>query len=135
MNVNTLFKIKRLLLIMPAVTKNYGFSIQKARSGSKEDDAVRGDGRLDFPGKRAKYCSYTLTGKIIAQSTIQTAKGKGSAPLELKTFQNCLEQLISNSFNVTVVATDRNKQLSKWLRKERPEIKHRYDSWYFLKNI
>ena len=68
------------------------------------DQVILGDGRFDSPGKSAKYCAYTCmsptTKKIIATSTIQTTKGKGSAPLELKGFQNCLDELTDNNYPV-----------------------------------
>ena len=61
--------------------------------------------------------------------------GKGSAPLELIGFKNCLKQLEDESFNVETIATDRNKQLAKWVREERPKVKHRFDPWHFVKNV
>ena len=98
-----------------------------------------GDGRFDSPGKAAKYCTYTCqspsTKKIVATNTIQTDKGKGSSPLEMGAFQNCLQDLDSVGFVVNTVATDRNKQVAKWIRTERPEIVHKYDPWHFSKNI
>ena len=68
-------------------------------------------------------------------NTIQTVKGKGSSPLELRAFQNCLQDLDSVGFVVNTVATDRNKQVAKWIRTERPEIVHKYYPWHFSKNI
>lgn len=137
-NQNTFYKIQRNLVI-PSINKLYEQSITAAREESHSDTVVIGDGRFDSPGKCAKYCTYSLqsptTKKIIATSTVQTSKGKGSSPLELVGFKECLEQLERNDFTVSTIATDRNKQLSKWLREQRPGINHRYDPWHFAKNI
>lgn len=100
---------------------------------------ILGEGRFDSPGKSAKYCTYTcqspVTKKIIATSTIQTSKGKGSAPLELQGFMNCLHDLESNGFAFKSIATDRNSQIAKWLRENRSSIQHCFDCWHFSKNI
>ena len=138
-NSNTFYKIQRTLVI-PAIHSLYDSCIETAREEARnKDKVVLGDGRFDSPGKSAKYCTYSCqspsTKKIIATSTIQTISGKGSAPLELVGFINCLKQLSDNSFSVDTIATDRNKQLAKWLRDERPDIKHCYDPWHFVKNI
>lgn len=73
--------------------------------------------------------------KIIATSTIQVSKGKGSAPLELQGFKNCLAELEEDGYKVNTVATDRNRQLAKWLRVERNDISHKFVPWHFAKNI
>ena len=87
---------------------------------------ILGEGRFDSPGKSAKYCTYTcqspVTKKIIATSTIQTSKGKSSAPLELQGFMNCLHDLESNGFAFKSIATDRNSQIAKWLRENQYNI-------------
>ena len=58
--------------------------------------------------------------------------GKGSGPLEMQAFKNCLFDLEENAFPVDTIATDRNKQVAKWIRLERPSIKHKYDPWHFV---
>jgi len=80
-------------------------------------------------------CQSPSSKKVVATSTIQCEKGRGSSPLEVKGFINCLEQFDKDSFPISTVATDRNRQLAKWLREERPEIEHTYDLWHFSKNI
>lgn len=139
MNENTFYKIQRNLVI-PSINKLYYKSISTAREEARHsDDVIIGDGRFDSPGKCAKYCTYSCqspsTNKIVATATLQTVKGKGSSPLEMQGFKDCLNQLDGDDFKVTTVATDRNKQIAKWLREERPEIIHRYDPWHFSKNI
>ena len=62
-------------------------------------------------------------------------RGKGSVPLELKGIQNCLHELEKENYSIEILTTDRNRQLAKWLREERPEITHQFDPWHFAKNI
>ena len=93
---------------------------------SKNDLVILGDGRFDSPGKSAKYCTYT-----IATTTIQTSKGKGSSPLELEGFKSCLHELESYDFRLKSIATDRNAQITKWLRENRVSIEHCFDCWHF----
>lgn len=141
-NSNTFYNIQRTLVI-PAVKEKFDICIKVAREEAKlsgaDSKVILGDGRFDSPGKSAKYCTYTCqsasTKKIISTSTIQTSKGKGSAPLELQGFRNCLEDLESDSFDLSAVATDRNRQLVKWLRENRSAINHCFDPWHFSKNI
>lgn len=138
-NSNTFYNIQRTLII-PMVNKQFNKDIEIARAEAKTVDPVLlGDGRFDSPGKSAKYCTYTcqspFTKKIIASSTVQTLKGKGSSPLELTSFKNCLDDLEADGFEISVVATDRNRQLAKWLRDEKPSVKHKFDPWHFSKNI
>ena len=87
----------------------------------------------------AKYCTYSIqstkTKKIISTSTIRTKKEKGSAPLETEGFKDCLSQLETDNINVQKISTDRNKQIAKWLRENRPNLNHRFDPWHFSKNI
>ena len=139
MNQTSFYNIQRTLVV-PVINKHFSDNIAQAREESRgKDEAILGDGRFDSPGKCAKYCTYTCispsTKKIIASTTIQTIKGKGSAPLELAAFKICLDDLSNDNYQVSVVATDRNRQLAKWLRTEIPTIKHKYDPWHFVKNI
>ena len=139
-NKETFYRVQRVLVI-PAINQVFKETIQEARSEIKDKNSlsIMGDGRFDSLGKSAKYCTYTCqtpdTKKIIAVSTLQTSKGKGSAPLELEGFKNCLTELERGGYNIVKVATDRNMQLAKWLRENRALIKRIYDTWHFAKNI
>ena len=53
--------------------------------------------------------------------------------MELEGFKECLAQLDNDVYTVNTVATDRNKQLAKRLREQRPSMKHQYDPWHFAK--
>ena len=137
-NRNSFFQVQRNLVV-PAINHVYRDEIDEAQREVKEEGSVVGDGRFDSPGKSAKYCTYSFqsvkTRKIISSSTVQTKSGKGSAPLEMEGFINCLADLKDKNIPVDKITTDRNKQIAKWLRENRKNIKHRYDPWHFAKNI
>ena len=86
-----------------------------------------------------KYCTYSLqspiTKNFFASVTLQKDSGKGSASLELKRLQECLQDLSNVGCTINVIATDRNRQIAKWIRKELPEVAHKFDLWHFVKNI
>ena len=98
-----------------------------------------GDARFDSPGKCGKYCTYSLqlpiTKKIIASITLQRDSGRGSASFELKGQQERLQDLSNVGYTINVIATDRNRQIAKWIREEIPEVAHKFDPWHFVKNI
>ena len=126
-NHTTYYNIQRNLLL-PVIEKTYQKSVSNAREEVQDSTGtVLGDGRFDSPGKSAKYCSYSCqdpkTKKILVTKTVQTTKGKGSSPLELKGFQQCVEELEKLKFNLTAIATDRNKQIAKWIRENRKLLK------------
>ena len=138
-NNSTFYQIQRNLII-PAINKLYDENIRQARAEIREPNCrVIGDGRFDSPGKSAKYCTYSIqsvkSNKIIASSTLQTEKGKESTPLELAGFINCLRYLTVDKIHVKTITTDRNKQVAKWLRENKPTIDHKYDPWHFSKNV
>ena len=102
-NNNTFYQIQRNLII-PAINKLYNQKIAEARAEIKTENCrVKGDGRYDSRGKCAKYCTYSFqsveSNKIIASTTLQTENGKGSAPLEMKGFINCLSDLVANNIH------------------------------------
>ena len=76
-----------------------------------------------------------ITKKIIASVTLQKDSGKGSASPELKRLQECLQDLSNVGYTINVIATDKNRQIAKWIREELPEIAHKFDPWHFVKNI
>lgn len=138
-NPSTFYKIQQTL-VLPTITKQFNEEIQKARDEVKalqDKCVVLGDGRFDSPDKSAKYCTYSMqspfTKKVVAASTVQTTKGKGSAPLELDSFKKCLTELEVCGFNIESIATDRNKQIAKWIRINRIKINHGYDTGISLR--
>ena len=71
--------------------------------------------------------------KNIASVTPQ--KGSGKVALELKGLQECLQDLSKVGYTINVIATDRNRQIAKWIREELPDVAHKFDLWHFVKNI
>ena len=83
---------------MAAVHEQYAIDIEQARKEAQDTNkVVLGDARFDSPSKCAKNCTYSLqlpiTKKIVASVTLQKDSGKGSASLELKGLQECLQDL------------------------------------------
>ena len=82
------------------------------------------------------YCSITVYKKILATSTIPTVEEKDASPLRLKELQSYINELNNDGeYLIEVVATYRNKQMTKWLREKCLNINHQHDSWNFFKTI
>ena len=45
----------------------------------------------------------------------------------------CMNFLRESKLEVDVLATDRHKQINKWLQKNTPKVKHYYDIWLVAK--
>ena len=100
-----------------------------------------GDARFDSPSKCVKYCTYSLqspiTKEFFASVTLQRKRisVKGSASLELKGLQECLQDLSNVGYTINVIATGRNRQIAKWINEKLTEVAHKFDPWHFVKNI
>ena len=74
--------------------------------------------------------------KILATSTVPTVEEKDASPLRLKELQSYINELNNDGeYLIEVVATYRNKQMTKWLREKCLNINHQHDSWSFFKTI
>ena len=94
-NLTTYYKIQRSL-VLQAIHEHYAINIEQAwKEVQDTNKVVLGDACFDSPGKCAKYCTYFLqspiTKKIIAHITLQKDSDKGSASLEFKGLQECLQ--------------------------------------------
>ena len=58
-----------------------------------------------------------------------------SSRMELDRLKHNLERLDENGISVTSLTTDRHKQVRKFLRKERKDIRHQFDIWHVSKNL
>ena len=139
LNQTTYYKIQRSPVV-PTIHEHYAINIEQARKEVQDTNKiVLVDSHFDSPGKYAKYCTYSLqlpiTKKIIASVTLQKDSGKGSALSELKRLQECLQDLPNVGCTITVIATDRNREIAKWIRQELSENAHKFDPWHFVKNI
>ena len=138
-NQTTYYKIQ-YSVVVPTIHEHYAINIGQAwKEAQDTNKVVLGDVRFDSPGKCAKYCTYPLQSPItkifFASVTLQKDSGKGSASLELKGLQECLQDLSNVGCTINVIATDRNRQIAKWIREELPEVAHKFDLWHFVKNI
>ena len=103
------------------------------------DVVIGGDGRRDSMGHSAKYGSYTAmnleTNEILNVEIVQSNQVKSSNHMELKGLQETLTVLDQFKIKIKSLVTDRHKQIAKWLRDHRPDIKHFFDCWHIAKSI
>ena len=103
------------------------------------DIVIGGDGRCGSMDHSAKYGSYTAmspeTNKILNVEIDQSSQVKSSNHMELKSLQETLTVLDQFKIKIKSLVTDRHKQIAKWLRDHRPDIKHFFDCWHIVKRI
>ena len=58
---------------------------------------------------------------------------KSSNHMEKEGLRRALVFLAANSMEVSMLITDRHKQINKFLNTKYPEIEHRYDVWHVSK--
>ena len=59
----------------------------------------------------------------------------GSANMEKEGFIRAMRITEDYELPVEILVTDRHKQLTKWIRENLPDIKHRYDVWHVAKSM
>ena len=59
----------------------------------------------------------------------------GSTHMEKEGFIRGLEIFNQYELPIAMIVTDRHKQLSKWIRENLLEVKHRYDVWHVAKSM
>ncbi|XP_077561432.1 uncharacterized protein LOC144177721 isoform X2 [Haemaphysalis longicornis] len=103
---------------------------------------LAGDGRCDSPGHSAKYCTYVLyagqIGRILHCEHVtvhQSPAVPNSAAMEKEGLINSLEALERQGVNIRSLTTDRHPAIRSFCRKERPTIKHYFDTWHISKGI
>ncbi|XP_051977582.1 uncharacterized protein LOC127639555 [Xyrauchen texanus] len=96
-----------------------------------------GDMRADSPGHCAKYGSYTMMNlednKMVDIQLIQSNEVGASPRMESKGFLRSLQFLESAGLRVGAIVTDRHPSIQKYLREQRPEIQHYFDTWHVSK--
>ena len=111
-----------------------------ALSGMDGDLILSGDCRSDSPGHCAKYGSYSVmeqrTNKVL---DIQLVQSNDEVPnsnwCELEGLKRSLRHIENNNLAVDTLITDRHRQNAKWMRENKPNIKHFFDTWHLSKNI
>lgn len=116
---------------------------------------VAGDGRADSPGHSAKYGAYSMIEQTcnkvvdlswfryvdyhcvlatcINSTFFQSNEEEGSYHTEKERLMRVIQSLQQHQLPISVLVTDRHKQINKWLRETRPDIQHYYDIWHVAK--
>uniref|UniRef100_A0A8C1U4M5 Uncharacterized protein n=1 Tax=Cyprinus carpio TaxID=7962 RepID=A0A8C1U4M5_CYPCA len=98
-----------------------------------------GDMRADSPGHCAKYGSYTMMNlednKVVDIQLIQSNEVGASPRMEREGFLRSLQFLESAGLRVGAIVTDRHPSIQKYLREQRPDIKHYFDTWHVSKGL
>ncbi|XP_029936759.1 uncharacterized protein LOC115379929 [Myripristis murdjan] len=106
---------------------------------SQEEEVILGgDMRADSPGHSAKYGSYTMmdmqSGNIVDIQLVQSSEVGGSTHME-KGLIRSLNLLENSGVKISSIISDRHLQIQKFLREQKPEIKHFYDVWHVAKGL
>ena len=58
---------------------------------------------------------------------------KNSNAMELEGFKRSIKNFEKNGIQITELVTDRHLQIQKYVREDKPHIKHYYDGWHVVK--
>ena len=101
--------------------------------------SISGDAHCDSPGYSAKYSTYSImdivSNQIIHFYVTHVGTVENSSRMEKAGLIDVLDKVKSLGVTVSLLTTDRHPQVSKYMRKERKDVKHQYDIWHFTKNI
>ncbi|KAM4726695.1 uncharacterized protein FYW61_012459 isoform 2-T4 [Anableps anableps] len=138
-SLKTYFNLQRCYLI-PAIQRVWNIK-QQAMIMKKKGTALRlgGDARCSSPGHTTKYGSYCLmdmnTGEVLTTHIVECNGVQGRATVELEGLKQGICILEQHGLIVTELITDRHAQVCKWLKTEKPNIKHWFDVWHVSKSI
>ena len=59
----------------------------------------------------------------------------GSYHMEKEGLHRVIDFLTEKGLEISVLVTDRHKQINKWIRETHPHIKYYYDIWHVAKGI
>ena len=100
---------------------------------------LSGDARCDSPGYSATYSTYslmdTVTNQVVHFHVTHVAQAGNSVKMEKNGLITLLDKVEPLGVLIRSLTTDRHPGVAKYLREERPDIKHQYDIWHFTKNI
>ena len=100
---------------------------------------LSGECRSDSPEHCAKYGSYSVieqrTNKVLDMQLVQSNGVPNSNWCKLEGLKSSLRHIENNNLVVDTLITDRHIQNSKWMRENKPNIKHFFDTWHLSKNI
>ncbi|XP_077306296.1 uncharacterized protein LOC143925711 [Lithobates pipiens] len=72
---------------------------------------------------------------IIDFETVQVSQTTSSVAMEKMAFQNCLDRIIEEKYDVQILGTDRHVGIKKKMREEYSHICHQYDLWHYVKSL
>ena len=137
----TYFSIQKSYLF-PAVNRIYQTHRQLRLSHHIDNQHsldLIGDGRCDSPGYNAKYGTYTVMNidgnEIIDFRVVHKGQVANSSLMEKEGLKIVLARLQDSGVIKKSLATDRHKQIRKYMREEHQEIKHQFDVWHVTKSI
>ena len=55
--------------------------------------------------------------------------------MEKEGLHRVIDFLTEKGLEISVLVTDRHKQINKWIRETHPHIKHYYDIWHVAKGM
>ncbi|XP_018114621.1 uncharacterized protein LOC108714696 [Xenopus laevis] len=90
-------------------------------------------------GHSNKYCVYSMMD--VMSKKIVSFKMKPFGPettleeTEKLTFQNCVDQLISDKLDIKIIATDQHTGIRKLMEIKYPHIEHQLDVWQLCKSL
>ena len=136
----TFSKIQKKYLF-PAIHRVYTINMQLIIDNAAEKKGINllGDRRCNSPGCNAKYSTYRVldksSGLILDFSISHVRIARNSAWMELDGLKQILERLKEHGIPISSLTTDQHKQVRRYMRKEKCEIKHQLDVWHVAKKI
>ena len=67
------------------------------------------------------------------QRTLQSNEVGGSYYMEKEGLHRSITFLHNRGLSISVLVTDRHKQINKWIRETHPKVKHFFDVWHVVK--
>ena len=118
--------------IFPAVHsvfKHYqNLVVTRSKESLSSGVDIVGDGRCDSPGFSAKYGTYIVmdgnTNEILHFYVIHREIAGNSGRMEKEAMIKCLDKLDEFDIKINSLTTDRHKQIRKYMREQKPMIKH-----------
>ncbi|KAG0424546.1 hypothetical protein HPB47_028228 [Ixodes persulcatus] len=101
--------------------------------------SLAGDGRCDTPGHSADFGTYTLmetsANRVIHLELVKSTEVSSSNRMEVEGLERALNYLKVQDMSVEVLVTDRHSEAKAAMKKNHPEIKHRFDVWHVAKGV
>ncbi|XP_077869193.1 uncharacterized protein LOC102806063 [Saccoglossus kowalevskii] len=139
-NESTHHRIQKHYCI-PEIKKYWEDLQNKVLENIKDQEVIiAGDGRMDSPGYNAQFCTYTVmeyeTLDIVAVIIIDKRETElKSTNMEKEAFKRAMDFLKEKGIKVKEVISDAHPQVTAFMKRVYPEVKHSYDIWHAAKNL